>query len=140
MKNQTTTSTETTATRAKAPKAEKVKFSYPFETKAQILASQTDFDTCARHLLQVDDAQTADEKRQERTLVKNKVGFMSSHDKTGPRLAAKIRAGEELTDGEKEQVRLMAKRYGKQLARFSRQRAIAANPGLKTIAAVFSAD
>ncbi len=141
MTNETTTSTpSTTTTRAKAPKAERIKYSYPFATKAQILDSQSDFATCLEHLDQLYVAQTSDEQQQESTFVKNKAGFMSSHAVTGSKLAVKARSGEALTPEEQDNVRSIVCRYGKQLASFSRQAAIAKNPELAKIAAIFSAD
>ncbi len=139
MENQNTTATTVTTTRAKAPKAERVKYNYPFATKAQILESQADFATCLHHLEQLYSAQTADEQAKETTFSKNRRGFMSSHAVTGSKLAVKARSGEELTPEEQQAVRSIVCRYGKQLAAFSREADIRANPELKKIAEVFSA-
>jgi hypothetical protein len=141
MTNETNTTAATTPIRAKkAPKAERIKYSYPFATKAQILASQSEFSTCLEHLGQLYDAQTSEEQEAKDTRIKNAKGFMSSHAVTGSTLAVKARSGEALTPEEQDKVRSIVCRYGKQLAAFSRQAAIAANPELKKIAAVFSAD
>jgi hypothetical protein len=141
MTNETnnTTATTATTTRAKAPKAEKVKYNYPFATKAQILASQADFTTCLEHLGQLYDAQTAEEQDAKDTQVKNAKGFMSSHAVVGSTLAVKARSGEALTEEEQDKVRSIVCRYGKQLAAFSRRAAMEANPELKKIAEIFSA-
>jgi len=139
MTNETNTTATTTTTRAKAPKAERVKYNYPFATKAQILASQTDFDVCLEHLGQLYDAQTSEEQDAKDTRVKNARGFMSSHAVVGSTLAVKARSGEALTDEEQDKVRAIVCRYGKQLAAFSRAAAMAANPELKKIAEIFSA-
>lgn len=140
MNNQTTTSTTATPTRAKAPKAEKIKYNYPFATKAQILASQTEFSVCLEHNEQLFAAQTSEEQEAKDTRVKNRRGYMSSHAVVGSTLALKARAGETLTPEEQDKVRSIVCRYGKQLAAMAREAAIAANPELKKIAAVFSAD
>ncbi len=139
MNNQTSTATATVT--KKAPKAERVRYNYPFATKAQILASQkADFDTCLTHLEQLYAAQTAEEQDAKDTRVKNARGFMSSHAVTGSTLAVKVRSGEALTPEEQDKVRSIVCRYGKQLAAFSRHAAMEANPELKKIAEIFSAD
>ena len=135
----TATTTETITPAKKAPKAERVKYNYPFQTKAQILASQDDLATCLLHLEQLYAAQTADEQDQESTFFKNKRGFMSSHAVTGSKLAVKVRNNEELTDEDEAKIRGIVCRYGKQLAAFSREAAIRANPELKKIAEIYSA-
>ncbi len=141
MNNQTETSTpSTTTTRAKAPKAERIKYSYPFATKAQILASQSDFSVCLEHNEQLFAAQTAEEQDAKDTRVKNRRGYMSSHAVVGSTLALKARAGEELTPEEQDKIRSIVCRYGKQLAAMAREEAIAQNPELAKIAAIFSAD
>jgi hypothetical protein len=138
MNNETNT-TATIKTKTAAKKAPKVRYNYPFETKAQILASQADFSTCLEHLGQLYDAQTSEEQDAKDTRVKNARGFMSSHAVTGSTLAVKARSGEELTPEEQDKVRQIVKRYGKQLAAFSRKAAMEANPALKAIAEIFSA-
>jgi hypothetical protein len=140
MNNETNTTATITTTRAKAPKAERVKYNYPFATKAQILALQKDdFTVCLVHLEQLYKAQTSDEQEAEDTRYKNKAGFMSSHAVTGSKLAVKVRNGEALTEEEQDKVRSIVCRYGKQLAAFSRHEAMEANPELKKIAEIFSA-
>lgn len=136
----TNTSTETTTiTAATSKKAPRVKYNYPFKSKAQILAEQTDFSVCCAHLLSLYAAQTADEQDAKDTRYKNKAGFMSSHAVTGSLLAVKIKGGEDLTEEEQAKVRSIVCRYGKQLASFARQAAMDANPELRKIAEIFSA-
>ncbi len=135
----TSTNDSSTTTKTKAPKAERVKYNYPFETKAQILASQSDLAVCKKHLITLFQAQTADEQDSQDTKYKDRRGFMSSHAVTGSQLAVKVIGGEELTEEEEAKVRNIVSRYGRQLAAFSRQAAIAANPELKKIAEIFSA-
>lgn len=132
-----TTSTITAATSKKAPRT---KYNYPFASKAEILASQSDFAVCVVHLMSLYAAQTADEQAEENTKFKNRRGFMSSHAVTGSKLAVKIKGGEELTDEEVAKVRSIVCRYGKQLAAFAREEKMAANPELRAIAEIFSAD
>lgn len=132
----TTNNSSTSTTSKKAPR---VKYNYPFASKAQILASQDDFSVCCSHLLSLYAAQTADEQEDEDTKFKNRRGFMSSHAVTGSKLAVKIKGGEGLTEEEQDKVRSIVCRYGKQLAAFAREAAIAANPELKAIADIFSA-
>jgi hypothetical protein len=134
----TNTNTETSSVKTKAPKAERVKYNYPFETKAQILASQSDLAVCKSHLITLFQAQTADEQDTQDTKYKNRRGFMSSHAVTGSQLALKVIAGEDLSEEEEAKVRNIVSRYGRQLAVFSREAAIAANPDLVSIAKVFS--
>lgn len=129
-------STSTTTISKKAPRT---KYNYPFQSKAQILAAQTDFAVCVSHLLSLYAAQTADEQAEENTKFKNRRGFMSSHAVTGSKLAVKIKSGEELSDEDVSKVRSIVCRYGKQLAAFSREEAMAANPELRAIADIFSA-
>ena len=134
MTNQNSTSTTTIS-----KKAPRVKFNYPFESKAQILAKQEDFAVCCSHLLSLYAAQTEDEQEDKDTKFKNRRGFMSSHAVTGSTLAVKARSGEALSPEEQDKVRSIVCRYGKQLAAFSRAAAMAANPELKKIAEIFSA-
>ena len=133
------TEATTNMTKTNTTKPERVKFNYPFATKAQILASQADFPTCLVHLEQLYAAQTADEQEDQDTKFKNRRGFMSSHAVTGSQLAVKARSGEELTPEEQDKVRGIVCRYGKQLAAFAREAQIAANPDLAAVAAIFSA-
>ncbi len=133
MTNQDTTTTKI------SKKAPRVKFTYPFESKAQILAKQEDFAVCKAHLLSLYAAQTSDEQTDETTRFKNRRGFMSSHAVTGSKLAVKVKAGEELTEEDEAKVRGIVARYGKQLASFAREAAMDANPELRKIAEIFSA-
>lgn len=131
--------TNNTSTSTISKKAPRVKYNYPFESKAQILAAQEDFAVCKGHLLSLYAAQTDDEQKDEDTKFKNRRGFMSSHAVTGSKLAVKVKSGEELTEEEEGKVRNIVARYGKQLAAFAREAKIAANPELKAIADIFSA-
>lgn len=133
-----TTNNETTTTVSK--KAPRVKYNYPFQSKAEILASQADFATCCEHLVQLYRAQTDEEQAKSDTIVKNRRGFMSSHAVNGSKLALKVIAGEELSGEEQDKVRGIVCRYGTQLAKFAREKKIAENPELKEIASIFSAD
>jgi len=131
--------TNTNSTKTTGVKAPRVKYNYPFETKAQILAAQEDFEVCKRHLVTLYQAQTADEQDEQNTKFKNRRGFMSSHAVNGSKLALKVIGGEEITDEDVVAIRGIVCRYGRQLAAFSREAAIAANPELKAIADIFSA-
>lgn len=120
-------------------KAERVRYNYPFKSKAQILAAQEDFKVCLVHLEQLYQAQTADEQEQDVTKHKNRRGFMSSHAVTGTTLAKKARGGEELSDEDVTKIRGIVCRYGKQLAAFAREADLKANPDLAKVAKMFSA-
>lgn len=120
-------------------KADRPKFNYPFETKAQILAKQADFATVMEHLAVIHSFQTTDEQGQKVTKYKNRTGFMSSHATNGTKLVEKHAAGEALTDDEAALARHIAKSYGRQLALHSREQAIEANPELAKLAEIFSA-
>jgi len=114
---------------------------YPFVTKAQIKA-QLDSDPSYRHQAMVIlfTLQTEHEQATETTLNKNRQGFMSSHAVHGTRIARKIQGGEPLTAEDEAKVEAIAPRYSRQLAVYFRARAIADNPALKAVAALFSAD
>jgi len=113
---------------------------YPFLSKAQIKARILSDDQfvleCARVM---QSRQTAHEAATETTLLRNRQGWMSSHAVRGGRLVKK--SSEEGLDSEEFSVlREVVSHYGKQLASHFRQAAIAADPALKEIASVFSAD
>lgn len=121
------------------PKAERPKYNYPFLTKAQIIAAQSDDSVMMDHLVIVYGFQHRDEQDRETTVYRNRSGFMSSHAKNGTALAKKHLAGEQLTGDELAMARHIAGSYGKQLAAHFREEAIKANPALGEIAAIFSA-
>jgi len=113
---------------------------YPFLSKAQIKARILSDDGFVLECARVMQArQTAHEQATETTLLRNRQGWMSSHAVRGGRLVKKA-AGEGLVEEEFSVLREMVSHYGKQLASHFRQAAIEADPGLKEIAAVFSAD
>ncbi len=114
---------------------------YPFVTKAQIKAQlDGDADYRKQAMVILFTLQTEHEQNTETTLNKNRQGFMSSHAVHGTRVAKKIKAGEELTAEDLGHVDAIAPRYSRQLAVYFRARAIAENPALKAVAALFSAD
>lgn len=118
---------------------EKKNYSYPFKTKAQILAAQADFEVCKQDLITLFKLQTEDEQDTKTTRHKNRRGFMSSHAVNGTLLARKVIAKEELTEEDEAKIRSIVGRYGRQLAAHSRQQAMEANPELRAIAQTFSA-
>lgn len=122
------------------PKANRPKYNYPFQSKAQILATQTDFAVVMTHLAIINSFQTTDEQGNKVTKYKNRSGFMSSHAANGTRLVEKHAAGETLTDDDVALARKIAGSYGRQLALHFREEAIAANPELAQIAEIFSAN
>jgi hypothetical protein len=121
------------------PKAERPKYNYPFQSKAQILARQSDLSVALEHLAIINGFQTTDEQGNKVTKYKNRSGFMSSHAANGTRICEKHAAGEPLTDDEVALARKIAGSYGRQLALHFRELAIEANPELAKIAEIFSA-
>lgn len=114
---------------------------YPFVTKAQIkerLDSEPEFRAQAMVILFK--LQTEWEQTKEVTLNKNRQGFMSSHAVNGSRVAKKILAGEALDEKDHAHVDTIAPRYSRQLACYFRAKAIAEQPALREVAALFSAD
>ena len=114
---------------------------YPFVTKAALkerLASDPEFRKQAMVLLF--ELQTAHEQNTSTTLSKNRQGFMSSHAVHGTRIAKLIKAGEEPSSEDWTLIDAIAPRYTRQLACWHRAQAIANNPALKAVAALFSAD
>lgn len=113
---------------------------YPFVTKAQIKERLEQDPQYRRQAMVILFAlQTAYEQTTDSTLTKNRQGFMSSHSVWGGRIARKINAGEELTAEETGKMDAIAPRYSRQLAVHFRAQAIAEQPALKAIAALFSA-
>jgi len=113
---------------------------YPFLTKAQIrerLNQDSDFRKEAIVVLYC--LQTAWEQDTSSTRDKNRQGFMSSHAVNGSKVARKINAGEELSSEDWESIDKIAPRYARQLAVYFRARAIAEQPALREVAALFSA-
>lgn len=113
---------------------------YPFVTKAQIrdrLSAEADFRKEAIVVLYT--LQTEWEQDTSSTKDKNRQGFMSSHAVNGSKVARKITAGEELSSEDWESIDKIAPRYTRQLAVYFRARAIAEQPELQAVAALFSA-
>jgi hypothetical protein len=113
---------------------------YPFLTKSQIkerLESDREFRMQAMVILYT--LQTEYEQNTDQTLNKNRQGFMSSHAVNGSRVARKIKGGEPLDAKDEAHVDAIAPRYSRQLAVFFRAKAIAEQPALKAVAALFSA-
>lgn len=111
---------------------------YPFETKAQIAAKLAGSDEAVKTaIVRLWTEQTKHEQETKTTEVKNRRGFMSSHAVNGSKLAEKIQSGAELSAEEMDKARAMACRYTRQLAVFSREDALAANPELRATAAIF---
>ena len=127
----TTTISSTTATTANL---------YPFMTKNQIkerLSADPTFRCQAMVILYT--LQTAFEQSTESTLNRNRQGFMSSHAVHGSRVAKKIKAGEQLSSEDWDRVNTIAPRYSRQLACYLRAQAVADQPALRAVAALFSA-
>jgi hypothetical protein len=113
---------------------------YPFLTKSVLKARISEDDSFMLECAQIMQSRhTAHEAATETTLLRNRAGWMSSHAVRGGRLVRKA-SEEGLDQTETSQLRDMVSRYSKQLASHFRQAAIAENPALKEIAAVFSAD
>ena len=114
---------------------------YPFVTKSTLkarLAAEPEFRAQAMVILLA--LQTQHEQDTSTTLSKNRQGFMSSHAVHGTRIAKAIKAGEILSDEDQGRVDAIAPRYTRQLAVYFRAKAIAEDPALKAVAALFSAD
>lgn len=113
---------------------------YPFLTKNQIrtrLENEPEFRLQAMAILHT--LQTEYEQQTSTTRDKNRQGFMSSHAVNGSRVAVKIKAGEELSPEDWAHVDRIAPRYTRQLAVYFRAMAIAEQPELQAVAALFSA-
>ena len=122
-------------------KSSSISVQYPFVTKATIkarLAAEPEYRLAAMVVLL--GLQTEHEVSTKSTLSRNHAGFMSSHAVKGTRVAQKIVAGETLTDEDQAVVDKIAPCYSKQLATAARAEAIRANPALRAVAKVFSAD
>ncbi len=114
---------------------------YPFVTKSTLkarLATEPTFRHQAMVILLA--LQTQHEQDTSTTLNKNRQGFMSSHAVHGTRIAKAIKAGEPLSVEDEAKVDAIAPRYTRQLAVYFRAKAIAEDPALKAVAALFSAD
>jgi len=112
--------------------------SYPFRTKAQVIAQLMTDDTFVIEALGIlYRNQTEDEKAQHNTKYRNRRGFMSSHAANGCKLVERMLGGEEWTPEEAGLARSIAVRYGKQLATHFRAEQIAAAPELGEKAACF---
>lgn len=113
---------------------------FPFTTKNQIKARLEESAEYRRGaIVLLFNKQTAYEQDTSTTLLRNKVGFMSSHAVHGSRIAKLIIAGEELSSEDQARVDVIAPRYSRQLACFAREDAITANPALASVARIFSA-
>jgi hypothetical protein len=114
---------------------------YPFTTKSSI---KSQLDTSPEYRREVMvllyQLQTYHEKSTNSTLVRNRVGFMSSHAVNGSKIAKKLLAGETLTDEETAKMDAIAPRYSRQLAVHYRTEMMAKNPELARIAKLFSAN
>jgi len=111
---------------------------YPFTTKAQLKARiESDGDFAKSCLLVVYNRQTEYEQEAKTTVVKNRMGFMSSHAVRGANLAMKIIAGEWLNPEEEGLVQSIASSYCRQLASHFRTAALAERPELAEQAKVF---
>jgi hypothetical protein len=113
---------------------------YPFLSKAQIKARlDSDPGFCREVMCVLLKLQTEHEQATETTLNRNRQGFMSSHAVHGTRIAKKILSGEPLSGDEDAKVAEIAPRYSRQMACYFRARAIAEQPELAAVAALFSA-
>jgi hypothetical protein len=113
--------------------------SYPFVTKSQIAASIASDDNFVLNALQVMlSRQTAFEQDTRQTVVRNRMGFMSSHAVKGTALALKAQS-EGLTMDEVSEAREIVSHYTRQLAEHFRQVQISENPELASVARLFSA-
>lgn len=116
----------------------KAKRSYPFRSKADIIAQvKTDGEFMLHCLGVLYDRQTTDEQDNKDTKYKNARGFMSSHAVNGSILAQKVRSGEQLSDEETAKAEGIVVRYGKQLAEHFRSERLAQDPTLASTAALF---
>jgi hypothetical protein len=113
---------------------------YPFLTRAQVQERLTDPTFRHTAMVMLFQKQTEHEQATSTTVLKNRVGFMSSHAVHGTRIAKALLAGETLSDEDEGRVCSIAPRYSRQIALFMRQDAIVANPELKAVAGIFSAD
>ena len=122
-------------------KSSSISVQYPFVTKATIkarLAAEPEYRLAAMVVLL--GLQTEHEVSTKSTLSRNHAGFMSSHAVKGTRVAQKIVAGEVLTAEDLDVVNKIAPCYSKQLATYARAEAVRANPALRAVAKIFSAD
>jgi len=114
---------------------------YPFVTKSQLKARlESDSAFRCEAIVILHALQTGWEQNAKATKEKNRQGFMSSHAVRGTEVARKLLAGEALTAEDMVHVDRIAPRYTRQLAVYYRAKAIAEQPALKAVAALFSAD
>ena len=111
---------------------------YPFVTKAQLKERlEADFSFRCEAMTILLALQTEAEQATAQTINKNRQGFMSSHAVNGTRIAKKLRAGEPLADEDTVLINKIAPCYSRQLAVYYRAKALAEQPALKAVAAVF---
>ena len=113
---------------------------YPFVSRKQIQARLAEDATFRQEVIvMLYTKQTEYEQSTSTTLLRNKVGFMSSHAVHGSRIAKAVMAGETLNAEDLVRVDSIAPRYSRQIASFMRADAIKANPALQAVAKIFSA-
>ena len=113
---------------------------YPFITKAQLKTRLQEDSSFRKEAIVILFAlQTSWEQDTASTKDKNRQGFMSSHAVNGSKVARKIIAGEDLSPEDEVHVNRIAPRYTRQLALYFRAKAIAEQPALQAVAALFSA-
>ena len=110
---------------------------YPFLTKNQIKERLNDRAFQMEAMVILLALQTQYEQDTSTTLNKNRQGFMSSHAVNGTRVAKKILAGEALDAKDEGHLASIAPRYSRQLAVYFRAKAIAEQPALKALVALF---
>jgi len=124
-----TVATVKKAVAVKAPKADRPKVFYPFETKKQISAKIATDDSYVRQaLVQLHEGHKTNEAGNQ---------FASSHAASGVALATAIVEGRDLTVAETEKARTIVCHYTKRLARHARQVAKATEPELIETAKIF---
>src|ERR1700733_3529935 len=112
-------------------KKNKVPVTYPFLTKSQIKARLSTDDAYVRECLAFLAERTASRQPGQKNS-----GFMSSHLKLGNALAAEP----SLVGDQLEAARTLVTSYAKQLAKSSREEAIANDPSLAEVARIFSSN
>lgn len=111
---------------------------YPFTSRKDMKASlDSSFEVRSQAMVTLFTNQTAHEQDTKSTVVKNRVGFMSSHAVKGSAVALKLIAGEALTDDDVDTINKIAPRYSRQLAVLARNVALASDPTLADQAALF---
>lgn len=118
---------------AKGPKP-----AYPFRSKKAIKTQlDTDFNFRCAVMVLLFQWQTAHEQATSSTLNRNRAGFMSSHAVWGSRVARKLLSGADLNAEDIEKIDTIAPRYSRQVSVHEREMALAANPELAKIAALY---